>query len=308
VVSAARAGGTFEEPMGLAATTYHVLREHLLAAAGTARVQAGVTVAGVEAAEEAVSVVLADGRREGFDLVVCADGRLSTLREGFGAGAPRYAGYVLWRAMIEETLLSPEARRWFLDAPGLHVVPARPFHLVAYPVPGATPEGPRRVNWGWYFGVEEGRLAEWLVDREGVRQPGGLRAHLLAPGLVEEVAGIAKGVWPGVYGELVATSFAVGAVSLHPVCEYLPERMARGRLCLVGDAAHLASPITGAGARTAMVDALALGEALGEARGSLEEALAGWEARRLGPARALVEASSRLGADFRAAGAGSALR
>jgi len=53
-----------------------------------------------------------------------------------------------------------------------------------------------------------------------------------------------------------------GKVNSHPVWEFAADTVVKGRIALLGDAAHMASPRTGAGAYTAMVDALNLGTAL----------------------------------------------
>jgi 2-polyprenyl-6-methoxyphenol hydroxylase-like FAD-dependent oxidoreductase len=53
-----------------------------------------------------------------------------------------------------------------------------------------------------------------------------------------------------------------GKVSPPPVWELAADRVVAGRIVLLGDAAHMASPRTGAGAYTAMCDAVVLGEAL----------------------------------------------
>ena len=55
-----------------------------------------------------------------------------------------------------------------------------------------------------------------------------------------------------------AACAAHGKVSAHPVWELAADRVVHGRLALLGDAAHMASPRTGAGAYTAMVDAVVL--------------------------------------------------
>lgn len=50
-----------------------------------------------------------------------------------------------------------------------------------------------------------------------------------------------------------------GKVTPHPVWEFYAERMVKDRIALLGDAAHMATPQTGAGAYTAMVDSVAFG-------------------------------------------------
>jgi 2-polyprenyl-6-methoxyphenol hydroxylase-like FAD-dependent oxidoreductase len=69
------------------------------------------------------------------------------------------------------------------------------------------------------------------------------------------------------------------------------EIITSSRVVLVGDAAHLASPITGAGGRLAMEDALTLADALA-GHDDLDEALASFSE----VARALARRSSKRGA------------
>jgi 2-polyprenyl-6-methoxyphenol hydroxylase-like FAD-dependent oxidoreductase len=89
-----------------------------------------------------------------------------------------------------------------------------------------------------------------------------------------------------VFGERNAAFWAAcaehGKVSPHPIWEFAADRVvcaadpgggaSFGRVAILGDAAHMASPRTGAGAYTAMVDAVAMGSAMVEAA-SLSEAL-----------------------------------
>jgi 2-polyprenyl-6-methoxyphenol hydroxylase-like FAD-dependent oxidoreductase len=66
-----------------------------------------------------------------------------------------------------------------------------------------------------------------------------------------------------------------GKVTPHPVWEFATDKAVRGRVILLGDAAHMASPRTGAGAHTAFVDAIVLGSVFEIPFGSktVEEAL-----------------------------------
>ena len=71
-----------------------------------------------------------------------------------------------------------------------------------------------------------------------------------------------------------------------------------GRVLVVGDAAHLASPRTAAGAHTAMLDALALREALKAAGGNVDAALRAYDADAVNRAQALHARSLQVGRDF----------
>jgi 2-polyprenyl-6-methoxyphenol hydroxylase-like FAD-dependent oxidoreductase len=63
-------------------------------------------------------------------------------------------------------------------------------------------------------------------------------------------------------GLMSALCLSRRAVVGTPMGEYLPHRPARGRVCLVGDAAHVPSPMTGRGFDASALDALALAEAM----------------------------------------------
>jgi 2,6-dihydroxypyridine 3-monooxygenase len=71
--------------------------------------------------------------------------------------------------------------------------------------------------------------------------------------------------------------------------------MAFGRVCLIGDAAILVRPHAGAGTAKACSDAWALGDALHEAGGDPQAALAAWAPRQLAVGRALMERARWMG-------------
>jgi flavin-dependent dehydrogenase len=64
----------------------------------------------------------------------------------------------------------------------------------------------------------------------------------------------------------------MGKVSPHPVWEVACNPVVKGRVALLGDVGHMASPHTGAGAYTAMVDAHVFGKPIQEGS-SLHDAL-----------------------------------
>jgi 2-polyprenyl-6-methoxyphenol hydroxylase-like FAD-dependent oxidoreductase len=88
-----------------------------------------------------------------------------------------------------------------------------------------------------------------------------------------------------------------------PIGEYLPARLVTERTCLVGDAAHLLSPMTGSGFSASAEDALALRAALEGSR-SVPAALRDYESRRLEPARGLVRSGQSFSRSFAPGGAG----
>lgn len=64
----------------------------------------------------------------------------------------------------------------------------------------------------------------------------------------------------------------------HPLYHLAAARASRGRLALLGDAAHLFSPLVGSGLRAAMLDAIALKECLAGGGGDVAAALGRYDA------------------------------
>ena len=180
-------------------------------------------------------------------LLVAADGMRSGVREALiGDGAPRYSGMTVWRA------IGPMPAD---HAPGM-----------------AVEMWGDRLRFG-RFDIGQGR-AYWYAVRS--RPPGE------APGdPVEQKASLleAFGGWHGsVRASIEATP--AEAVLRHDVFDRRPRRgWARGRVVLVGDAAHPMAPDLGQGGSMGLEDALVLADGL-SAGGDVAEALRAFERAR----------------------------
>jgi 2-polyprenyl-6-methoxyphenol hydroxylase-like FAD-dependent oxidoreductase len=234
------------------------------------------------------------------DVVVGADGVYSVTRRFVAPGQPaaRYAGYLLWRGLVAES-----------DVPGglgghgrdLEVHAAPGARLVIYCVPGAdgrTDPGHRRVSYAWYDASRTGLLREAGCVQDGT-VAGILRADDLPPGLTAELAALARRWWPAPWGECIAWGVTHGEVFGTPVAEYLPPRLVRGRAALIGDAAHVATPMTGAGFQNALLDVRALAAGLDSATGpDVPAGLENYERDRLPQARRLVSSGMAWGQTY----------
>lgn len=231
------------------------------------------------------------------DVVVGADGVYSTTRRFVSPGQPaaRYAGYMLWRGLVAETDVPGGLQGQGYDLE-IHRAPAA--QLVTYCVPGADGEtkvGQRRVAYAWYD-TSRTRLLRELGCLQGDRVTATLDANELPGELTLELAGTARRWWPSPWGECVAWSVSHGRVLGAPVAEYLPTRLVRGGVALIGDAAHVASPMTGAGFENALLDVAALTSALDEvAVPAPSRALERYERQRLPHARRLVSSGMAWG-------------
>ncbi len=118
--------------------------------------------------------------------------------------------------------------------------------------------------------------------------------------LFEELAGLARMHWPSPWRDAILECIARKAVLGTPVVEYLPDRLASGRICLVGDAAHVCTPMTGNGFATAASDAMTLTRFLDTAALQIDpiSALQLYEASRLPEVRTLAQSGQKISQNF----------
>ena len=212
---------------------------------------------------------------ERFDLVVGADGLGSVVRQAVAPGfEPEYVGYIAIRGHIEEKSLPARCdrlRQW-ADSPGLVNCYGPRTHLVAYWIPGATG---KVLNWMWYRNVERRDLVGFMSDAKGQPHywslPPGMLPEERRHRLLQELAEIMP-------VEFSAAAAATKDIFIQAIYQGLPARMARDRIILVGDAAHVSLPHIGAGSSFAVQDAASLADALGSE--DPEKALVSWATER----------------------------
>src|SRR5438477_145032 len=107
----------------------------------------GKSLVRVEQDADSVTAIFADGARERGDLLIGADGGRSTVRELFLPGLqPEYAGYVAWRAMLDERDVPPAIHAQLFKNYTYCLPPGELF--LAYPVPGRIPApAPPSARW-----------------------------------------------------------------------------------------------------------------------------------------------------------------
>ena len=283
------------EAVTLPVTAHHLLREHLAALLGAGRLRAAEAAAvRLVGGGRRAEVELTSGEREVFDLVLGADGARSRVRDVVvGAPTPApYAGYLHWRGVIAEAALDEATRALFFEPARLTIAPHPRQLFSAYPVPGPGGEveaGSRRLSWGWFYGATEARAA--AVEPEA-------RASAAPAAELEELGRMAGRLWPAPVRAVIERSLASDEAWVAPVRELAAPRLARGCVGLVGDAAHVISPVSGGSARAALYDALLLARLLVDAP-DLLSGLAAYESRRLPVIRALVEQGRSLAWGFR---------
>ena len=234
------------------------------------------------------------------DMVVGADGVYSVTRHFVAPDHPaaRYAGYMLWRGLVPEAEVPGG-----LDGHGqnleIHAAPGA--QLVIYGVPGTdgrTDPGHRRVSFAWYD-ASRTRLLEQTGCLHGDTVVASLAYDRLSADLTGELARLARRYWPSPWDRCVGWGVTHGEVAGFPVAEYLPLRLVRDRVALIGDAAHVASPMTGAGFQNALMDVAALAGSLRGASGAdVPAALGCYEQERLPLVRGLVSSGMAWGRSY----------
>jgi 2-polyprenyl-6-methoxyphenol hydroxylase-like FAD-dependent oxidoreductase len=228
-------------------------------------VRVGRAVTGFEQDELGVRVCFDDGDAARFDVLVGCDGLHSTIRRAlFGDESLRYAGYTTWRGIWE---VDDEATyRAIGEARGEYWGPGARFGIV--PIGGAS------IYW---FAVEDAPA-------------GGADASDVRPALLATF-----GDWAAPIPEIVASTPA-DAILRTDVHDRPPRaRWCRGRVALLGDAAHPMTPNLGQGAGQAIEDALALAHYLDVHRDDPPAGLLAYEDARRERAHWFVVQSRRMG-------------
>ncbi|KAA8997841.1 FAD-dependent monooxygenase [Stenotrophomonas cyclobalanopsidis] len=219
---------------------------------GAGQLHAGTTIVSVDAAQGRLRD--SEGRQHGpFDLVVAADGAASALRGGIEQGIALDRVYP-WGALW--CLLPAD------DWP--HMSELRQRYVAARRMIGLLPVGTRP-------GDGTPRLSFfWSLPRADFER---WQAEGMAPWLEELHA-----LWPQASARFAHLQEA-GQLARAVYRDAVMKRWHQGRLVLAGDAAHAMSPQLGQGVNMALLDALALRDAL-RTHGGGEAALLAYQAQR----------------------------
>jgi salicylate hydroxylase len=223
----------------------------------------------VSANEDHASLTLSDGAYRRFDLVVGCDGIHSCIRARLhGADAPRFTGYMCWRAMIAGPV-----------EPVLTIWTGAGGHVLVYNVRG---DGPVNI-------VANRKAEHWIEEAWAIR---GEPAELM-----HDFRGSHNDLLDLL--EQVQECYRWGLFDRDPLPEW-----SKGRITLLGDAAHPTLPFLGQGAAMAIEDAFALARAMARDRQNFSQALQEYEHIRM-PRTTRIQLASRAEADalHRAAGA-----
>ena len=224
------------------------LQRTLLEALDAEQVHTSKECVGLTQDEAGVTVHFADQTQVRGEVAIGADGIRSVVASSlFGEGKMRYAGYHCYRATAETPGIPMNEGIWVL-LPGIQ------FVLLPEVRPGES-------YWGYCRNAPAGRTDSY-TDGDHSAQIRSIVGQL-----------------PGNLGEMVAGT-DMGTVFVDDVYDRRPRRRwGRGRVSLLGDAAHPTTPTYGQGACMAIEDAVVLADSLRRGNDPVT-ALRSYESRR----------------------------
>jgi 2-polyprenyl-6-methoxyphenol hydroxylase-like FAD-dependent oxidoreductase len=237
-----------------------ILHEHAARAGATIRFGAKVT--GLEQSEDGVEVFV-DGRSEGvYDLLIGADGLNSTVRDLIGIETkPEPTGMGIWRTFVSRPAEVEHSELYY----------GGPLYIAGY-----TPTG---ENTMYAFLVEKAQDRQGVSDEE-------------AKQIMHDESRAYDGPWNSIRADLASGS----RVNYTWFTSHIVEgAWNRGRVVIIGDAAHSCPPTIAQGAAQALEDAVVLTDLLVDAEQLDQELWDAFHARRVPRAAAVVEASVQLG-------------
>jgi 2-polyprenyl-6-methoxyphenol hydroxylase-like FAD-dependent oxidoreductase len=245
---------------GILRPSLHELMRDAVVAAGIT-VRTGLSVTGVEELPHGIRATTSDGDVRDYRFIVAADGLFSPTRAMIfpGAPRPRFTGQGCWRAVVPRP--ADVTATWVYSGEGAKAGfnPIAQESMYVYLLESA-PGNP------W---IDK---ADWLpLLRARLSQFGGHFVQIAA----------------GLNDESLINYRPLEVVLLAPPWH-------KGRVLLIGDAAHATTPHVGYGAGMAIEDAVVLGELAAE-MGDVEALFTAFTARRYERCKAILEGSVAIG-------------
>jgi 2-polyprenyl-6-methoxyphenol hydroxylase-like FAD-dependent oxidoreductase len=210
------------------------------------------------------------------DLLIGADGIHSAARKRFypSEGPAHFSGVMMWRGVAET---EP-----FLDGETMIIAGNFKHKAVVYPISNEQRRQGRSLT-NWVMEIRVG--GDQAPEVEDWNRRGDLSEFLYA-----------YQDWTFDFIDIPAILQATETILRYPMVDRNPlPRWSFGRVTLLGDAAHPMYPMGANGASQAILDAVALAEALQTHEADVETALQVYEQARLGPTSEVIYSNRRYG-------------
>jgi salicylate hydroxylase len=235
-------------------------------------IRLGHRLSSVQALDAGVRVEFENGTHDHFDAVVGADGVHSVVRDSLmHVPDAVYSGFIAYRGIVDATLLPDDwpmiSQLWMGEGKHFMCYPLQQRKLFNY-VGFVPSDRPLKESWS-----APGDVRELAAEFEGEKWDPKLRHFIQL---------IDRTFWWGLYDHEPLTNWS------------------RGRVTLLGDAAHTMLPHAGQGVNQAIEDSVTLAFFLREAEGADEivEAFKRYTAVRMQRTAILQSSSRRVGSQF----------
>ena len=240
-----------------------------------------------------------DGEIYDADILLGADGHYSMVRKHIVPHKPdaEFAGYMVWISSVDENDLPPDQR------PG-HNLPQVSMlgSYDGFMFGSLMDQGEnmsRRIGCTWYDNTHNEMLRE-LGCVIGSTVHHSLNGGDIPDGVMNRLAEKAAARWPEPWSFAILHAIENRSIIGIPIKEYIPEHLAKDRIALIGDAAHVPAPITASGFNASLEDAVELGKCA--AKGVKGKAgiktLKKYESGRLKTVRRMVQSGNSFSQSF----------
>ncbi len=245
-----------------------------------------------------------DGNTLYSDILIGADGHRSLVREHVAPHHPdaSYAGYIVWiiDTVSEDDL--PLDQQPVKQRTGVQMFNGPNGFLFGNILESEGElgdKGKRRVGCAWYDNSRSDILYE-LGCVQGDVVHHSLKGPDIPDETIAELKHLTRDIWPEPWKSATLYALETRKLTGIPIKEYAPDKLANGRIAIIGDAAHVPAPITASGFNESVDDAVDLGKcvAKGVEGGDAIEALDTYESMRLNKVRQMVLSGKSFSRSF----------
>ena len=269
---------------------YHLLKNQF----PSERYLQGKTIVSLSQTDGAVKITCEDRSEYEAELLIASDGIRSGVRAQLAPTVqPEYAGYVAWRGVCDESVLSNYTLASLFNYFGFCLPSGE--QMLGYPVAGSgndTRAGKRRYNFVWYRPASASQeLPNLLTDADGVNYPLGIPPAKVAWRHIAHMRATARTILAPQFAEITEKT---PQPFFQAIYDLSSSQIAFNRVALMGDAAFVGRPHVGMGVTKAGDEARVIASCI-ETFGATPKALLAYQNSRLTLGQQVVKRAQYLG-------------